>query len=374
MSIRTSGLIESVIREMTRLAERHGAINLAQGAPDFNPPPEVVEAAVNAVRCGENQYSVTWGRRETREAVAEYLRKWRGVEYNPETEITITCGSSEALLSAVLALVNPGEEVVVMEPFYENYVPAVTFAGARPLFVEVGDEEGLKRAVTRRPSALILNSPHNPTGKVFTVDEIRLITDLAEDYGFYVISDEIYEHLVYEGRFISPSQINRERTIAVNGMSKTYSATGWRVGYVAAPADAMREIRKVHDYATVCAPTPFQAAYQVALSLGEDYYTSLRNAYRRRRDLLAEGLSSVGFDVRIPQGAYYMVAGISRFSTDSEEFARMLPQKCGVAVVPGTAFYSNPGRGADWVRFNFAKSEDILKEAIYRLTSRFKIN
>jgi aspartate/methionine/tyrosine aminotransferase len=368
---------ESVIREMTRLAEASGAINLAQGFPDFDAPQEVKRAAIRAIRHGSNQYSFTWGSAELRAAIAEKARRYNGLDADPDENVTVTCGSTEAVFASILALANPGDEFIVVEPFYENYVPAVLIARARPRSVELRgeafslEEEELKAAFGPATKAIVVNTPHNPTGRVLTRQELKLIADLCEDHDVLAITDEIYEHILYgEARHISLATIGSmwERTITVSGISKTYSATGWRVGYAIAPKHLTQALRKVHDYLTVCAPSPLQEAAVRALALPEDYYASLRLFYARRRQEMLRALKRAGFRFFPPEGAYYVFADFSGLSgEDDEAFSARLIREAGVAAVPGSSFYLDKGRGRKRVRFAFCKRRSTLLEASRRL-------
>ena len=368
---------ESVIREMTRLAMERHAINLAQGFPDFAAPTEVKEAAVRAIRADINQYAITWGAREFRRAIAERFAKDSGLTIDPEREITVCCGATETMISSLLAVVDPGEEVVIFEPFYENYGPDAIICGAAPRFVRLRppewtfDAEELAAAFSSRTRAVILNTPNNPTGKVFSREELETIAVLAERWGAYVITDEIYQYITYDGcRHISMATLPgmRDRTITVNGMSKTYSVTGWRVGYAIAPPKVTDAIRKMHDFITVGAAAPLQEAGVTALRLPESYYDGLRTSYLARRDRMLEILEESGFCCFKPRGAYYAMTDISGFGfPDDVTFTRLLIEKVGVAAVPGSSFYSHPMLGSQQVRFCFSKSDATLDEAARRL-------
>jgi aminotransferase len=368
---------ESVIREMTRLALEHKAINLAQGFPDFAAPEEVKEAAVRAIRADVNQYAITWGAKEFRRAIAERFRRETGLEVDPEREITVCCGATETMIASLLAIVDPGEEVVVFEPFYENYGPDAIICGAVPRYVRLHppdwsfDPQELAAAFTDRTRAVILNTPNNPTGKVFTAAELEVIAEQCVRTNAYAITDEIYQYLVYDGfRHTSLATLPgmRDRTITINALSKTYSVTGWRVGYAVAPPEVTNAIRKMHDFLTVGAAAPLQEAGATALRLPETYYQKLCEDYRLRRDRMLEGLESTGFHCYQPHGAYYIMTDISGFNFPNDvEFARYLIQDVGVAVVPGSSFYRDPARGAQQVRFAFCKTDPTLDEAIRRL-------
>jgi aspartate/methionine/tyrosine aminotransferase len=367
---------ESVIREMTRLAIQHGAVNLAQGFPDFAAPEEVKEAAVRAVQADINQYAITWGAREFRRAIAERFEKDTGLSIDPEQEITVCCGATEAMIASLLAVVNPGEEVVVFEPFYENYGPDAIISGAVPRFVRLRppewtfDPDELAAAFTGRTRALILNTPNNPTGKVFSREELETIARIVRNSRAYVLTDEIYQYLVYEGRHISMAALSgmRERTITINSMSKTYSVTGWRVGWAVAPPEITQAVRKMHDFLTVGAAAPLQQAGITALRLPDEYYQKLQADYLKRRDRLLAALEEAGFKCFKPYGAYYIMTDISGFGfRDDVEFTRHLIQNVGVAAVPGSSFYSRTELGSRQVRFTFCKKDATLDEAARRL-------
>ncbi|MGH9396622.1 MAG: pyridoxal phosphate-dependent aminotransferase [Terriglobia bacterium] len=368
---------ESVIREMTRLAMEHGAVNLAQGFPDFPAPAEVKEAAVRAIRADVNQYSITWGAREFRRAIAERFERDTGVALDPEREITVTCGATEAMIASLLAIVDPGEEVVVFEPFYENYGPDSIMCGAVPRYVPLRaphwtfDPDELAAAFNERTRAIILNTPNNPTGKVYQRKELEQIAALCERWDAYAVSDEIYQYLVYDGAtHVSLASLPgmRERGITINSMSKTYSVTGWRVGYAAAPPAVSNAIRKMHDFITVGAPAPLQEAGVVALRMADSYYAKARDEYEARRDRFLPVLEKAGFRCYKPQGAYYIMTDISGFGFPGDvDFARHLVKEIGVAVVPGSSFYSRPALGSQQVRFCYSKTDATLNAAAERL-------
>ena len=376
---RTHGFTESVIRGMTRLAQEHGAINLAQGFPDFPAPEVLKEAAVAAIRADVNQYAITWGAKRLRRALAAKMLDFYGLEVDPETEITITCGATEAMASVLLALVDPGDEVVVFEPWYENYGPDAVLCGARPVNVPLPigqplDLDRLARAFGPRTRAIILNTPNNPTGKVFTAGELAGIAALCERHGAYAITDEIYEHIVYEGRHIPIATLPgmASRTVTISGASKTFAVTGWRVGTIIAPAELTAAIRKVHDFLTVGAPAPLQEAVAVAMEvLPRSYYAELAEGYRRRRDLLCGALRGAGFALTPPEGAYYVLADYSALSREDDvAFATRLVKEAGVATVPLSSFTTEqapPKR----VRFAFCKTDGLLEEAGRRLQAFF---
>jgi aminotransferase len=368
---------ESVIREMTRLALEHGAVNLAQGFPDFAAPEEVKEAAIRAIRADVNQYAITWGAREFRRAIAERFEKDSGLAVDPEREVTVCCGATETMIASMLAVVDPGEEIIVFEPFYENYGPDAIICGASPRFVPLRppdwtfDLQELAAAFSERTRALILNTPNNPTGKVFSRAELETIAQLVQRWNTYVITDEIYQHIVYDGAehvCMAALPGMRERTITINSLSKTFSVTGWRVGYAVAPPEVTNAIRKMHDFISVGAAAPLQEAGVVALRLPDDYYRRLRGDYQARRDKMLAALAVAGFRCFPPRGAYYIMTDISGFGSPSDlEFTRHLIRDVGVAVVPGSSFYGDPARGRQQVRFCFCKTDATLDEAARRL-------
>lgn len=377
---RTIGFSESVIREMTRLiAIEHpiDGINLAQGFPDFPAPQVLKDAACRAIQSDINQYAITWGAKDFRDGIAAKTKHFLGMTVDPETEVTVTCGATEAMVSVMLALLNPGDEVIIFEPFYENYGPDCLLSAATPRFVRLAPPEWsfnrdeVEAAFTPHTRALVLNTPNNPTGKVFTREELAFLADLCIKHNCFVITDEIYEHLVYDGfEHISMATLPgmRERTVTVNGLSKTYSVTGWRVGYVIAPPDMTNAIRKVHDFLTVGAAAPLQAAGAIAMQLPDQYYDDLCVSYAERRDFMVNVLSTSGFHPFMPHGAYYVMCDISDFGYASDiEFARALVADLGIAVVPGSSFYSNPDSGRSQVRFAFPKQRQTLEAAAERL-------
>jgi aspartate/methionine/tyrosine aminotransferase len=382
LSDKVSQFTESVIREMTRQAMLYGAVNLAQGFPDFAAPAEIKEAAQRAVAGDVNQYAITWGAKNLRNAIARQMGVWQGIAVDPEKEITVCCGSTEAMISTLLAVCNAGDEVVVFEPFYENYGPDAVLSGARPRFVKLRppasgggewtfDEKELRAAFDKHTKAIILNTPNNPTGKVFTRAELELIRDLCLEFDVLAITDEIYEHILYDGtKHISMASLDgmRERTVTINGMSKTYSVTGWRVGWAVAPEKITNAIRKVHDFLTVGAPAPLQEAGATALSLPAEYYIKLAAGYRSRRDHLIPALEAAGFKCFLPRGAYYVMTDISGFGfEDDVSFVKYLVKEIGVAAVPGSSFYRDPRDGARQVRFAFCKKPETLDAAAEKL-------
>jgi aspartate/methionine/tyrosine aminotransferase len=382
LSDKVGRFTESVIREMTRQAMLYKAVNLAQGFPDFPAPAEIKQAAQQAVAADVNQYAITWGAKNLRNAIARQMEASHGLKVDPEKEITVCCGSTEAMISTLLAVCNAGDEVVIFEPFYENYGPDSVLSGAKPKFVKLRppknengewtfDEKELRRAFDRHTKAIIVNTPNNPTGKVFTRAELELIRDLCVEFDVLAITDEIYEHILYDGtKHISMASLDgmRERTVTINGMSKTYSVTGWRVGWAVAPEKITNAIRKVHDFLTVGAPAPLQDAGATALGVPAEYYAKLAEGYRVRRDRLMPALTAAGFKCFRPRGAYYVMTDISAFGYDDDvSFAKYLVQDIGVATVPGSSFYRDPHDGARQVRFAFCKKPETLDEAARRL-------
>jgi aspartate/methionine/tyrosine aminotransferase len=368
---------ESVIRDMTRVCLKHHGVNLAQGFPDFPAPTEIKEAAVKAIHSDFNQYAITWGTHSLRRAIAEKFSWYNGVTMDPETEITVCCGSTEAMIASLMAIVNPGEEVIVFEPFYENYGPDTILCGSRPRFITLHEpdwnfgEKELTHAFNNKTKAIVLNTPNNPTGKVFTREELQFISNLCLKWGVVAVTDEIYEHILYEGsKHISIASLPgmRDQTITINSISKTYSLTGWRVGWAIAPAHLTGSIRKVHDFLTVGAPHPLQEAAATALHLDHSFYQTLAREYQERRDFLLRVLDDVGFRVYRPNGAYYIMTDVRPFGfSDDVSFAYYLVEKIGVATVPGSSFYSVPSRGATKIRFCFPKKMETLRQAAEKL-------
>ena len=373
---RTHGFTESVIREMSRVAKEHDAVNLAQGFPDFACPDVLKEAATAAVHADVNQYAVTWGAPRLRAALAEKYRRWYGMEIDGDRQLIVTCGATEAMASALLALVDPGEEVILPEPYYENYGPGTVLAGAHPVFFPLDapdfrwEAERIRALVTPRTRAIVVNTPNNPTGRVLERDELEAIASICREHDLLAITDEIYEHIYYEGEHVCIATLEgmRERTVVVSGASKTFSVTGWRVGWVVAPPELTGAIRKVHDFLTVGAPAPLQEGVAAALEvLDGEYYRTLASEYRERRDVLIPALQRAGFVCAQPQGAYYTLADFSALSrADDHAFARALTRDAGVTPVPGSSFF-NPGRGTNLVRFAFCKRLETLHEAGERL-------
>src|ERR1700733_869372 len=376
-SQRTSQFTESVIREMTRLAIQHDAVNLAQGFPDFGAPDEVKRAAQDAIAADVNQYAITWGAKLFREAIAAKYRKWYAMDYDPEREITVCCGATEGMIAALLAVTNPGDEIIICEPYYENYGPDALLCEAKRKLVRLRppdwsfDPDELRRAFSSKTKAIILNSPNNPTGKVFTRAELEVIADLCQEFDALAITDEIYEHIIYEGASHIPIATlpgMRDRTILVNSMSKTYSVTGWRVGFVLAAPDLTDSIRKVHDFLTVGAAAPLQQAGVVALNLPDSYYEKLSVEYQKRRDLLLQHLEGARFRCYRPSGAYYIMTDISGFGfKDDLSFVRHMIESVGVAAVPGSSFFSDSNAGTALIRFCFCKKYETLEKAGDRL-------
>lgn len=395
-SQRTARFTESVIREMTRLALMHNAVNLAQGFPDHETPKPMIEAAIAAMQSGKNQYAITWGTKNLREAIARKVKWYQGISINPEEEITVTCGSTEAMIASLLAVMNPDEEVIIFEPYYENYGPDTILSNATPKFVPMRppahfstdektldswtfDFDQLKKAFTNKTKAIIINTPNNPTGKVFTREELSLIADLCQKWNVIAVTDEIYEHIFYDGtKHVSLMTLPgmRERTITINAVSKTYAATGWRVGWVVAPPAIANSIRKVHDFLTVGAPHPLQEGAVAALDLPAEYYENIAADYDHRRHFLLNVLTHAGFRCWKPFGAYYVIADFSGIKLpqavqskikDDIQFARWLTEAIGVAGVPGSSFYQETELGKTQIRFSFGRSLQTLQEAEKRL-------
>ena len=382
LSDKVQHFTESVIREMTRQAMQHGAVNLAQGFPDFSAPADIKRAAQEAVAADINQYAITWGAKNLRNAIALQMQEWQGIAVDPETQITVCCGSTEAMISTLLAVCNTGDEVVIFEPFYENYGPDSVLSGAKPVFVKLRppptadgewtfDERELRAAFHHQTKAIILNTPNNPTGKVFTRGELELIRDLCVEFNVLAITDEIYEHILYDGtQHISMASLEgmSERTVTINGLSKSYSVTGWRVGWAVGAPAITNAIRKVHDFLTVGAPAPLQEAGAAALGLPRAYYENLATGYKARRDRLIPALAEAGFRYFRPRGAYYVMTDITVFGfADDVAFTKYLVKEIGVAAVPGSSFYNDPRDGAKQVRFAFCKRDATLDEAGRRL-------
>jgi aminotransferase len=385
-SEKASRFTESVIREMTRLAQRHGAVNLSQGFPDFPAPEAIKRAACDAILADINQYAITWGAKPLREAIAADFTRRHGVAVDANAHVTVCCGSTEAMMSTMLAIVDPGDEVIVFEPFYENYGPDAVLSGATPRFVPLRwsdadrdwtyDPAELAAAFTNRTRAIIVNTPNNPTGKVFTRAELEGIAALCRRWDAIAVTDEIYEHILYDGAAHVPMASldgMADRTVTINSVSKTFSVTGWRVGWTIAPPDITGAIRKVHDFLTVGAAAPLQAASAAALALPDDYYRDLAARYRARRDRLLGILEPAGFRCFTPRGAYYIMTDISAFGfPDDVAFARHLVTDIGVAAVPGSSFYRDPAAGKARLRFCFCKKDETLDAAADRLSGLTK--
>jgi aminotransferase len=374
---RTINIVESVIREMTRLSAQHNAVNLAQGFPDFPAPDVIKQAAADAIAGDVNQYAITWGAKSLRDAIAAKYRRHYSLELDPERELTVCCGATEGMIASLLAVTNPGDEIVIFEPHYENYGPDTLLCAAERKFVPLRppdwsfDREELRRAFSPRTKAIILNSPGNPTGQVFDKAQLEFIAGLCQEFDALAITDEIYEHIVYDGAEHVPMMTipgMRDRTIMVNSMSKTYAVTGWRVGWVAASPDLTESIRKVHDFLTVGAAAPLQAAGAIALALPDEYYVHLSSDYQGRRDMMVGMLDRAGFHSFRPRGAYYVMADISAFNFPNDvEFARHLIEDVGIAAVPGSSFFFHPEEGARLIRFCFCKKYETLEVANERL-------
>ena len=379
VSQKSQRFTESVIREMTRLAHRHGAVNLSQGFPDFAAPEAIKAEAARAVLADVNQYAITWGAQRLRDALVAKHQRFTGLAYDAETEVAVCCGATECMAAAMLALVDPGDEVIVFEPFYENYGPDAILSGAVPRFVRLRepdwsfDHAELAAAFTTRTRAIVVNTPNNPTGKVFSRSELAAIAALCQKWNVIAITDEIYEHILYDGaEHVSLATMDgmRERTVTVSGVSKSYSLTGWRIGWCLAPPELTNAIRKVHDFLTVGAPAPLQEAAALALESPDSYYSRLAAEYRERREFLLPVLESAGFRTFTPRGAYYVMTDISGFGfSDDVTFARWLVSEGGLAAVPGSSFYSDPAAGSQRLRFHFARKRETLTAAAERLNS-----
>lgn len=390
ISKKAASFTESVIREMTREAMKYGAVNLGQGFPDFAAPEDIKQKAMEAIAADHNQYAITWGVKSFRDAIVEKTKWFLNLDVDAETEITVTCGSTEGMIAGMMATVDAGEEVVVFEPFYENYAPDAILSDAKPVHVPLYqtangwhyEKDELRNAFNERTKAIIICNPNNPTGKVFTREELEFIADLCKEFDAICFTDEIYEHIIYREKreageltsnnpiHISMAQIDgmRERTVVVNSLSKTYSVTGWRVGYCIAPPDITSAIRKVHDFLTVGAANPLQHAGAYALSLPPKYYAELQKEYQQKRDFIVPILQNVGLKCEMPQGAYYVMTDISDFGfKDDVEFTKFLIREIGVAVVPGSSFYHDKKLGSQKVRFCFCKKDETLEAAAERL-------
>lgn len=377
LSERTAGFTDSLIRRMTRISLRYGAVNLSQGFPDFEPPREILDRLAQVAHEDFHQYSVTWGAQNFREALAEKQSRYMGFGIDPDTEIVATCGSTEAMMAAMMTVTDPGDRVVIFSPFYENYSADTILCGAEPIYVPLVppdfrfDPDVLEAAFRLRPKALVLCNPSNPCGKVFTREELLTIASLAEKYDVYVITDEVYEHIVYEPcrhTYFASLPGMRERTVSCSSLSKTYSVTGWRLGYIIAPPEIIDRAKKVHDFLTVGAAAPLQEAIIPGLRFGQDYYDALLEKYTRKRELFLRGLDDLHIAHNKPEGAYYVLVDISEFGYDSDlEFCEVMAREVGVAAVPGSGFFREPVNNL--IRFHFAKKDETLCEALNRLGS-----
>ncbi len=386
ISQKASSFTESVIREMTRQANLHGAVNLSQGFPDFPAPADIKRAACEAIEADINQYAITWGAKRFRDAIAAKTKWHLGLDIDPDREVVVTCGSTESMIATMLAVIDPGEEVIVFEPYYENYGPDVILSGAVMRYVTLHapdetspvwhfDRDELRAAFNEKTKAIVITTPHNPTGKVFTREELRFIADLCIEFDTLALTDEIYEHILYPDsargiEHVAMATLDgmRDRTVTINSLSKTYSVTGWRVGYAIAAPDLINGIRQVHDFLTVGAAAPLQEAGVYAMSLPRSYYDHLQTDYQRRRDFLLGVLEEVGFKCFKPDGAYYIITDISDFGFENDvKFTQHLIKELGVAVVPGSSFYRRPELGAQQVRFCYCKKDETLEAAAERL-------
>jgi aspartate/methionine/tyrosine aminotransferase len=376
-SDKAAAMIESVIREMSRVAKQYNAVNLAQGFPDFPAPEILKQAACDAINRDINQYPITWGAKPFRDAIAaKYVRHY-DLEFDPEREITVCCGATECMIATLMAVTNPGDEVIVFQPFYENYYPDTVMCGATRKLVSLRasdwtfDRDELRRAFTSKTKAIIINSPNNPTGHVFTREEMEFIAALCQEYDVLAITDEIYEHIIFDGaQHIPMMQIPgmRDRSILINSLSKTYGVTGWRVGWVLASPDLTDSIRKIHDFLTVGAASPLQAAGVIAMGLPDEFYTNVAAEYQKKRDVLTGYLTAAGFRCYTPGGAYYIMTDISDFGFENDvTFMTYMAEKAGVVAVPASCFFLNAADGAQMVRFCFPKKYETLREAGDRL-------
>lgn len=376
LSNRTSTFTDSVIRRMTRISNQYGAVNLSQGFPDFEPPREILERLAQVTKEDFHQYAITWGAQNFREALAAKIEHFSGVNVNPNEELVVTCGSTEAMMAAMMSVTNPGDKVIVFSPFYENYGADTILSGADPIYVPLipptfrFDADVLEDAFKQKPKAIIVCNPSNPCGKVFTREELTIIADLAKKYDTFVITDEVYEHILYkphEHTYMASLPGMKERTITCNSLSKTYSITGWRLGYTQANPEITERIKKVHDFLTVGAAAPLQEAAVTGLKFGNEYYKDLQEKYTHKRDLFLRGLDTIGLSHTVPEGAYYILIDISEFGYESDlEFAEVLAQKVGVGSVPGSSFFKEPENR--FVRLHFAKKDETLNEALNRLS------
>lgn len=377
LSIRTAGFTESVIRNMTRIANQYGAINLSQGFPDFAPPKEITDRLAELAGEGPHQYAITWGAQNFREALAGKHERFSGEKRDPDKEIVVTCGSTESMMAAMMTVVNPGDKVAIFSPFYENYGADVILSGAEPIYIPLVppaftfDPERIEDAFRQGAKAIVICNPSNPCGKVFTREELQIIADIVIRYDAYAITDEVYEHILYEPNrhtYLSSLPGMRERTIICNSLSKTYSITGWRIGYVMSSPEVIDRAKKVHDFLTVGAAAPLQEAAVTGLNFPDEYYKNLQEHYTHMRDLFCGGLSDLGFDIVRPQGAYYVLMDVSEFGvTDDNEFCEWMTREVGVATVPGSSFFMEDVN--NYIRLHFAKKDETLFEALNRLES-----
>ena len=376
LSTRTANFTDSVIRRMTRISNQYGAVNLSQGFPDFEPPREILERLAQVTKEDFHQYSTTWGAQNFREALAAKITHFSGITVNPNEELVVTCGSTEAMMAAMMSVTNPGDKVIVFSPFYENYGADTILSGADPIYVPLipptfsFDANVLEEAFKQKPKAIIVCNPSNPCGKVFTREELIVIADLAKKYDTFVITDEVYEHILYKPNvhtYMASLPGMKERTITCNSLSKTYSITGWRLGYTLANPEITDRIKKVHDFLTVGAAAPLQEAAVTGLKFGDDYYHDLQVKYTSKRDLFLRGLDTIGLKHTVPEGAYYILIDISEFGYDSDlEFAEALARDVGVGSVPGSSFFKE--KENRYVRLHFAKKDETLNEALNRLS------
>ena len=375
LSNRTATFTDSVIRRMTRISNKYGAVNLSQGFPDFEPPKEILDRLAQVTKEDFHQYSITWGAQNFREALAEKQSRLMGRNIDPNGEIVVTCGSTEAMMAAMMSVTNPGDKVIVFSPFYENYGADTILSGAEPIYVPLVppefsfDADVLEAAFKQHPKALILCNPSNPCGKVFTFEELQIIADLAKKYDTFVITDEVYEHIVYAPHkhiYFASLPDMWERTISCSSLSKTYSITGWRLGYVIAPPHIIDTVKKVHDFLTVGAAAPLQEAAVTGLRFGDDYYKWLQDKYTEKRDLFLAGLDRIGIQHTVPQGAYYIMLDISEFGYESDlDFCEKLAEYVGVGAVPGSSFFKEPENR--YIRLHYAKKNETLESALERL-------
>lgn len=384
LSKRTDLFQESAIREMTRIGNKFAAINLSQGLPDYEVPAQILESAISAIREQNNQYTFPFGDINFRETITRKTKLYNFIESDPETNVTVTCGVSEAIMASVFALTEPGDEVILLEPWYENYLPACILAGVKPRFVKLVDPDYLldvdqiEAAINSKTRLLFINTPHNPTGRVFSREELQSLANICMKHGIIVLSDEIYEYIIFDRHpHISIGSLPgmEDLSVTISGLGKTFAVTGWRVGWAIAASKLTRKIRKVHDYLTICAPAPFQSAGIKALELPSSYFINMCSTYQKRRDILVNGLQKAGFFINIPEGAYYLMANFRNIEWPVQKYSRSdwpidrafteyLVQEIGIAVVPGSSFYSETSSKSQSVRFNFAQHEDVIQSAV----------